>query len=204
MTARKASTSSKKKDSYDHPKYSDMVLEAIIQLRKRNGASLPAIKKYMEEKYELPETYNTHLKLAMKKLVEEDKLVKVKGSFKVEQDFKKSYMRENKIVLEKKESDDEEEKETKKEKKSKKEESSDDESEDEKKEKKKSTKKSTKKSKKDEDKKAPRVSKPKTTKKKNLKESSKIEGPRTESRVKKATSTARTARSKARDAARED
>ncbi|EFC38260.1 predicted protein [Naegleria gruberi] len=119
MTARKASSSSKK-DSYDHPKYTDMVLEAIIQLRKRNGASLPAIKKYMEEKYELPETYNTHLKLAIKKLVESEKLVKVKGSYKVEADYKKSYMKENKIVLEKKESDDEDEKEDKKDKKSKK------------------------------------------------------------------------------------
>ena len=179
-----------------------MVCEAIIKLNKgRTGASLPAIKKYMEENYELPESYGPHLKKAIQSLLEKEKLLKVKASYKLDPNFRKSYMKENHIVVEKKEKEEsEEESEEKKALKEKK-----------KKEKKEATKekkapkeKKEKKEKKKKEEKAPRVAKPTTTKKKNLKESSKVEGPRTADRSKKQAASARTARAKARDKARED
>ena len=192
MTAPRKEAKSKK-ETYDHPKYVDMVCEAVIQLRKRTGASLPAIKSYLEEKYELPENYNVHLKAAIKKLLEKEQLIKVKASYKLDPEFKKQYMKENHIVLEKKEEEEEEEKPKKKETKK----------TEKKEEKPKKEKKEKKEAKETKEKKEPRVAKA-PAKKKNLKESSKVEGPRTADRSKKQAASARVSRAKNRDKVRDE
>lgn len=53
-TTEKKATSSKSKP--DHPKYMDMIREAIVELKDRTGSSRQAIKKYILSKYTLTES----------------------------------------------------------------------------------------------------------------------------------------------------
>lgn len=50
------STEKKAKSQPDHPKYMDMIREAIIELKDRTGSSRQAIKKYILSKYTLTES----------------------------------------------------------------------------------------------------------------------------------------------------
>jgi len=55
-----------------HPKYEDMIRDAIVSLKERKGSSRQAIKKYILSTYKLPEnpTTNTAIRLAINKGVE--------------------------------------------------------------------------------------------------------------------------------------
>merc|ERR1712190_10954 len=66
-----------------HPTYEVMIKEAIVALKDRTGSSTIAIKKYMEAKYKLSETFGTALSKALKRCVESGKLIKVKESYKL-------------------------------------------------------------------------------------------------------------------------
>ena len=64
----------------DHPKYIDMVKAAIAALKERFGSSRQAIEKYIKANYKVGDGASTHLKLALKKGVEAEVLVQVKGT----------------------------------------------------------------------------------------------------------------------------
>eukprot|EP01004_Peranema_trichophorum_P000885 NODE_11000_length_479_cov_12.573034_g10345_i0.p1 GENE.NODE_11000_length_479_cov_12.573034_g10345_i0~~NODE_11000_length_479_cov_12.573034_g10345_i0.p1 ORF type:complete len:143 (-),score=24.87 NODE_11000_length_479_cov_12.573034_g10345_i0:49-414(-) len=69
----------------NHPKYLDMIKEAISTVKGPKGASRNAILKYLEAKYgtKLGPNFKTTLRTVLRKLVASNKLVPVKGSFKV-------------------------------------------------------------------------------------------------------------------------
>ncbi|TYZ61794.1 hypothetical protein PybrP1_004792 [[Pythium] brassicae (nom. inval.)] len=82
-------TSSSSKKANTGPGYYDLIKEAVIALKERQGSSRHAIDKYVAEKkgsgYQ-----KARLNMALKKGVETGKLVAVKGSFKLAADEKKS------------------------------------------------------------------------------------------------------------------
>ena len=72
------------------PKYDAMIKESILALKDRTGSSVPAICKYIAGKYPVPEkTYKKSVAAALKKLTADAKLIKVKASYKLSDDFKK-------------------------------------------------------------------------------------------------------------------
>ncbi|KAJ4868467.1 Histone H1.2 [Raphanus sativus] len=74
----------KKKTSSSHPTYEEMIKDAITTLKERTGSSQYAIQKFIEEKEKsLPPTFRKLLLVNLKRLVAAEKLVKVKGSFKL-------------------------------------------------------------------------------------------------------------------------
>uniref|UniRef100_A0A1D1YEP0 Histone H1 n=1 Tax=Anthurium amnicola TaxID=1678845 RepID=A0A1D1YEP0_9ARAE len=71
--ARGSPAKSKKQASPpSHPKYEDMIRDAIVALKERKGSSRQAIKKYIISTYKLPDnvTTNNRLKLAITKGVD--------------------------------------------------------------------------------------------------------------------------------------
>merc|ERR1712070_458365 len=67
-----------KKAAASHPPYATMVQEAIKDLKDRTGSSTVAIAKWVESKYTLPDTFKKSLSIALKKMTEDGKLVKVR------------------------------------------------------------------------------------------------------------------------------
>ena len=64
-------------DEEKHPKYKDMVEEAILSFKDRTGSSRQAISKYILDKYGLDKP--NYVKAALKKGVEQQRLVHTKG-----------------------------------------------------------------------------------------------------------------------------
>ncbi|MGI4421870.1 histone H1/H5 domain-containing protein, partial [Klebsiella pneumoniae] len=63
-----------------HPPYIEMITDAIVTLKEKNGSSQYAITKFLEEKHkDLPPNFKKLLLVQLKKLVASGKLVKVKG-----------------------------------------------------------------------------------------------------------------------------
>mmetsp|Transcript_13861 Transcript_13861/g.23423 ORF Transcript_13861/g.23423 Transcript_13861/m.23423 type:complete len:317 (+) Transcript_13861:334-1284(+) len=79
-----------RKPAPEHPKYDEMVKAAIVALNERTGSSVKAIAKYLAANYKLPENYKKTLGTQLKKLTASGKLVKVKASFKLSDEFKKA------------------------------------------------------------------------------------------------------------------
>jgi len=73
-----------------------MIAEAIYEEKKwTKGSSRQAIAKFIVANYDVdPEIVNTHITKALRSLVEEDKLVKNKGSFKLSPKFKNSFKKD--------------------------------------------------------------------------------------------------------------
>jgi len=72
----------KPKKPLDHPKYQQMIVEAIHALRERSGSSRQAIMRYMLNKYSLgPDESNVsdHLKLALRAGVKQGVLKQTGG-----------------------------------------------------------------------------------------------------------------------------
>merc|ERR1711997_76417 len=66
------------------PPVSDMVLTAIRKQKKRNGSSLPAIKRYIADKYKVDVTkLAPFIRKYIKSAVEEKVLIPVKASYKL-------------------------------------------------------------------------------------------------------------------------
>ncbi|EFA77651.1 histone H1 [Heterostelium album PN500] len=79
-TTKKSSTSKK---SFN-PTYKVMITKAIEHYKDRTGSSIIAIKKYIEDHYNVNQTaFHTNLRLALNRLVENNSLVKVKVSYKL-------------------------------------------------------------------------------------------------------------------------
>jgi histone H1/5 len=72
-----------KKASADHPKYSEMVHQAVANLKERGGSSRQAILKYIVKNFNVGKdesVVNTHLKMALKSGVKNASLKQSKGS----------------------------------------------------------------------------------------------------------------------------
>lgn len=72
----------------EHPKYEDMIVAAIGEMKDRTGSSRQSINKYIKANYKVGENLDSQLKLNLKRLVIAEKLIQVKGvgasgSFKV-------------------------------------------------------------------------------------------------------------------------
>ena len=62
-----------------HPPYSLMVTTAIKEMKDRKGSSNKAILKYLKEHYKVGPQVGNRLNVALRKLVEQNKLFQVKG-----------------------------------------------------------------------------------------------------------------------------
>jgi len=79
---RKTGTAKPKKPS-DHPKYSQMIKDALAVLKERGGSSRQAILKYIAKHYRIggdEKTINAHLKLALRAGVKNGTLKQSKGT----------------------------------------------------------------------------------------------------------------------------
>jgi len=79
---RKAGTAKAKKPS-DHPKYAEMIKDALNALKERGGSSRQALLKYIAKHYRLggdEKTINAHLKLALRAGVKNGTLKQSKGT----------------------------------------------------------------------------------------------------------------------------
>merc|ERR1712032_1323643 len=63
-----------------HPKYIDMIVAAIADLKVRNGSSRQAILKYIEANFKVGANCSVHLKLALKRGVTTAVLIQTKGT----------------------------------------------------------------------------------------------------------------------------
>ncbi|KAI3913312.1 hypothetical protein MKW92_006477 [Papaver armeniacum] len=74
-----------------HPPYFQMIKEALLALNEKGGSSPYAIAKYMEEKHKdvLPANYKKMLGVQLKNCVANQKLIKIKASFKLSDASKK-------------------------------------------------------------------------------------------------------------------
>lgn len=80
-TAKKATAAPKKPAKpASHPKYIDMVIAAIKDLKERNGSSRQAILKYVMANYKVTDNASHHVKLALKRGVTGGDLNQVKGT----------------------------------------------------------------------------------------------------------------------------
>ncbi|KAG7584227.1 Linker histone H1/H5 domain H15 [Arabidopsis suecica] len=68
-----------------HPPYFQMIKEALMALKEKNGSSPYAIAKKIEEKHKslLPESFRKILSLQLKNSVTKGKLVKIRASYKL-------------------------------------------------------------------------------------------------------------------------
>jgi len=103
---RKRKAASSKSPKKQHPPYRDMIAEAIYEEKKwTKGSSRQAITKFIVANYDVdPEIVSKHITKAIRSLVDEDKLVKNKGSFKLAPKFKNSFKKETGKVTPKKKS----------------------------------------------------------------------------------------------------
>ncbi|CAI8602886.1 unnamed protein product [Vicia faba] len=80
----KPKKASKPRSPSSHPTYSEMIKDAIVSLKEKNGSSQCAIAKFIEEKNKpLPSNFKKLLLQNLKKDVASGKLAKVKASFKL-------------------------------------------------------------------------------------------------------------------------
>ncbi|PNX56428.1 histone H1 [Trifolium pratense] len=75
----------KKTKTASHPPYFQMIKEALLALKEKNGSSPYAIAKFMEEKFKsvLPANFKKMLNLQLKNQAARGKLVKIKASYKL-------------------------------------------------------------------------------------------------------------------------
>lgn len=85
---KKQAKSTKPRAPAQHPKYSEMIVAAITATKERSGTSRQKILKYIGANYKVSEGYETHARLALKRMVTSGTLIQTKGtgasgSFKV-------------------------------------------------------------------------------------------------------------------------
>ena len=78
-TAKKVVAKKPKKPA-EHPKYSEMISQAIAALKERNGSSRQAIVKYVKGNFKVADNCDSHVKLSLKRLVAAGTLIQVKGT----------------------------------------------------------------------------------------------------------------------------
>lgn len=80
---KKKTASSKPKNVAAHPKYAEMIRDALTNLKERGGSSRLAILKYIVKKYQLGQDkklVNAHLKLALRSGIKNGSLKQSKGT----------------------------------------------------------------------------------------------------------------------------
>eukprot|EP01120_Amphizonella_sp_Union-15-10_P004889 TRINITY_DN15657_c0_g1_i1.p1 TRINITY_DN15657_c0_g1~~TRINITY_DN15657_c0_g1_i1.p1 ORF type:complete len:172 (-),score=36.26 TRINITY_DN15657_c0_g1_i1:96-611(-) len=80
-----------------HPKYQNMISQAILHYKERSGSSVPAISKFIKGNFDVPEhTFSTQLKLALKRLIEANKLIQPVGTrkYRLSPEFRKEIQKE--------------------------------------------------------------------------------------------------------------
>ncbi|XP_064595827.1 histone H1-delta-like [Liolophura sinensis] len=104
----KVKKATKPKKPAEHPKYSEMVVAALKDLKERGGSSRSKILKYIVTNYKVGDekTVNTHLKLALKSGVKSGMLKQTKGtgatgSFKLGEVAKKAPAKPKKPAVKK-------------------------------------------------------------------------------------------------------
>jgi histone H1/5 len=78
--------------------YSDLANEAILCLQKRSGSSLQAIKRYIQTQYPDLDLKSNYLRAALKKAISQERIVQVKGSFRISPGEKKVLMKRRSIM----------------------------------------------------------------------------------------------------------
>jgi len=63
--------------------YDDMILEALTALRDPNGTDVATIASFMEERHQLPPSFRRALSSKLKRLVSQDKILRVRNSYKL-------------------------------------------------------------------------------------------------------------------------
>ena len=76
----KKAVAKKVKKPAEHPKYSDMIKQAISSLKERNGSSRQAIVKYIKANFKVSDGSDSHVKLALKRMVAGGDLLQPKGT----------------------------------------------------------------------------------------------------------------------------
>ena len=73
-----------------HPSYASMISSAINSLKARGGSSRQAILKYIVANYKIADAARAqvYVKLAIRKMLADEKLIQVKGSFKLPKEEK--------------------------------------------------------------------------------------------------------------------
>lgn len=87
-----------------HPSYAIMISSAINSLKARGGSSRQAILKYIVANYKIADAARAqvYVKLAIRKMLADEKLIQVKGSFKLPKEEKAAKPKKVKEPTEKK------------------------------------------------------------------------------------------------------
>ena len=78
--AKKKQAKGKPKAPAQHPKYSEMITAAINSLKERNGTSRQKIQKYIAANYNVKDGFETQVRLALKRMVQNGTLIHTKGT----------------------------------------------------------------------------------------------------------------------------
>ena len=81
--SKKSVTPRKPSQTADHPKYKDMIGEAIVTLKERKGSTRQGILKYIQAKFPVGsevDKVNTRLKMALKAGIKDGTLLQMKGT----------------------------------------------------------------------------------------------------------------------------
>ncbi len=83
MGTKKKTSASKSGSGSEHPKYSEMIKQALVALKERGGSSRQAVLKYIMANFNVGReeaSVNTHLKMALKAGVKNNSLKQSKGT----------------------------------------------------------------------------------------------------------------------------
>ena len=83
------------KQPAEHPKYAEMIIQALQALKDRNGSSRQAVDKYVKNHFKVGDKASHFIKMALKRGVENGQFINTKGSgasgsFKVNKEVKKA------------------------------------------------------------------------------------------------------------------
>lgn len=83
------------KQPAEHPKYAEMIIQALHALKDRNGSSRQAVDKYVKNHFKVGDKASHFIKMALKRGVENGQFINTKGSgasgsFKVNKEVKKA------------------------------------------------------------------------------------------------------------------
>ena len=83
------------KQPAEHPKYAEMIIQALHALKDRNGSSRQALDKYVKNHFKVGDKASHFIKMALKRGVESGQFINTKGSgasgsFKVNKEVQKA------------------------------------------------------------------------------------------------------------------
>ncbi|KAF9971267.1 hypothetical protein BGZ75_001949, partial [Mortierella antarctica] len=78
-TATKKAKAAAPKKEAEHPPYKEMIINALVHLKERNGSSRQALKKYISGNYKVGDNSDVHFNGAIKRGVETGEFTQPKG-----------------------------------------------------------------------------------------------------------------------------